>query len=80
MNNRLNKTSKKKSYNKFFDNRIEWMTVEDTAKYLGRSENAIYLLISKGVLTRYKLDRRVYLKRSEIDRQLESSALMGGGL
>lgn len=55
------------------------MTVKDTAKYLGRTENAIRLLIHRGVLTSYKLGRRTYLKTSEIDEQLATSVLLKGG-
>jgi excisionase family DNA binding protein len=64
---------------KLFNNRIKWMTVKDTAKYLGRTENAIRLLIFRGVLTSYKLGRRTYLKLSEIDEQLATSRLINGG-
>lgn len=60
-----------------FNNRIEWMTVKDTAKYLGRTENAIRQLIHRGLLNRYKLGRRVYLRKSEIDANIEQS-LKGG--
>ena len=62
-----------------FDNRIKWMTVKDTAKYLGRTENAIRLLIYRGVLTSYKLGRRTYLKLSEIDALIATSNLIQGG-
>lgn len=62
-----------------FDNRIRWMTVKDAAKYLGRSENAIRLLIYRGVLRPYKLGRRTYLNKSEIDEEIVTSALMRGG-
>ncbi|PIP91034.1 MAG: hypothetical protein COV38_00425 [Bdellovibrionales bacterium CG11_big_fil_rev_8_21_14_0_20_38_13] len=64
---------------RLFNNRIKWMTVKDTAKYLGRTENAIRLLIHRGVLTSYKLGRRTYLKISEIDEQLTTSNLLKGG-
>ena len=54
------------------------MTVKDTAKYLSRTENAIRILISRGTLMSYKLGGRVYLKKTEIDSQLERSNLIGG--
>lgn len=62
-----------------FQNRIKWMTVKDTAKYLGRTENAIRLLIYRGILTSYKLGRRTYLRISEIDAQIATSNLIKGG-
>ena len=61
----------------FFENSI-WMTVKDTATYLSRTENAIRILICRGVLRVYRMGRRVYLKRSEIDTLIESSILNGG--
>ena len=70
-----------KSHNQttLFQNRIKWMTVKDTAKYLGRTENAIRLLIYRGILTSYKLGRRTYLRISEIDAQIATSNLIKGG-
>jgi excisionase family DNA binding protein len=71
-----------KSHNQttLFQNRIKWMTVKDTAKYLGRTENAIRLLIYRGILTSYKLGRRTYLRISEIDEQIATSNLIKGGM
>ncbi len=62
-----------------FENSI-WMTVKGAAKYLGRTENAIRILICRKVLRPYHLgkDRLTYLKRSEIDELIESSVLNGG--
>ena len=62
-----------------FDNQIRWMTVKDTARYLGRTEKAIRHLISRGVLKRYKLGRRTYLSRTDIDETLATSILLKGG-
>jgi excisionase family DNA binding protein len=61
-----------------FENSI-WMTVQDTARYLSRTENAVRILMSRGILRIYRLGRRVYLKRSDIDILLESSVLTNGG-
>lgn len=61
----------------FFENSI-WMTVKDTARYLSRTENAIRILMCRGILKVYHMGRRVYLKRSEIDALIESSLLQGG--
>ena len=54
-----------------------WLTVKQAAIYLSRSENAIRLLIYKGVLSAHRLGGRVYLKKSEIDRILNQSILGG---
>ena len=71
--------NKKINPTKLFNNRIKWMTVKDTAKYLGRTENAIRHLIHRGTLTSYKLGRRTYLRLSEIDTLIATSNLMNGG-
>jgi excisionase family DNA binding protein len=55
-----------------------WMSVKDAARYLSRTENAIRILMCRKVLRIYRLGRRVYLKRSEIDALIESSVLNGG--
>lgn len=70
--------SKKNIDYSFFDNKI-WLTVRDTAHYLSRSENAIYLLIYRKLLKSYKLGCRIYLKRVDIDDLLERSTLFQGG-
>lgn len=62
---------------KIFENLI-WMTVKDTAKYLSRTENAVRILICRGMLRVYRLGRRVYLNRTEIDTLINSSATIGG--
>lgn len=60
-----------------FENSI-WMTVKDAATYLSRTENAIRILICRKILRVYRMGRRVYLKRSEIDLLIESSVMNGG--
>lgn len=61
--NRLNKT---------------WLTTGEAAEYLGRTTNAIWLLVSKGLLTKRKWNRRLYFKRSELDQLLESGFYLRG--
>jgi hypothetical protein len=70
---------------KFFDNLI-WLSTKDAAIYLrkfrvdGRpSEGAIRQLIWRGVLKARKWRRRLYLKRSDLDRILQTSPLTSGG-
>lgn len=77
--NKSGKTRKESCQITLFQNRIKWITVKDTAKYLGRTENAIRLLIYRGVLASYKLGRRTYLKLSEIDSLIATSNLNNGG-
>lgn len=60
------------------ENKI-WLTVKDAANYLSRSENAIYLLIYRKLLKRYRLGTRIYLKKVDIDDLIERSVLLNGG-
>ena len=55
-----------------FDNRI-WLSTDETAQYLGKTKNAIWILLSRGLLIKRKWRRRLYFKKSELDRLLETS-------
>jgi len=50
----------------------KWMTSDEVATYLGRTKNAVWLLVSRGLLVKRKWHGRLYFKRSEIDRLIES--------
>ena len=50
-----------------------WLSTEEAAEYLGKTRNAIWLLVSKGILIKRKWNRRLYFKRTELDHILESS-------
>jgi hypothetical protein len=56
-----------------FNNGITWMTTSDAAHYLGKSKNALWLLVSRGLLIKRKWQGRLYFKKSEIDRMIESA-------
>lgn len=45
----------------------KWLTVEDACVYLNRSKNAIYHLVSKGIIKKRKFAGRLYFKESELD-------------
>lgn len=51
----------------------KWMTSIQAAAYLGKSRNALWLLVSRGLLVKRKWQGRLYFKKSEIDRLLEGS-------
>lgn len=57
-----------------FNNRI-WLSTDEAAQYLGKTRNAIWILLSRGHLIKRKWKRRLYFKRSELDRLLETSYL-----
>ena len=50
-----------------------WLSTDEAALYLGKSKNAIWLLVSKGHLIKRKWNRRLYFKRAELDQILEDS-------
>jgi len=60
-----------------FDNLI-WLGTEEAAKYLRKTTNAIRIAVHRGHLKCYKWRRRLYFKRDELDRLLESSINYGG--
>ena len=55
-----------------FDKKI-WMTIKDAARYLGRTTNAVYIAVYRGHLSKYKWNGKLYFRRSDLDRLLESS-------
>ncbi len=61
----------------FFDNLI-WLTIEETAHYLRRSVNAVRILLSRGVIKRRKFAGKLYFKKYELDRLIETSQFSGG--
>lgn len=48
------------------------MTSDEVAIYLGRTKNAVWLLVSRGLLVKRKWHGRLYFKRSELDRLIET--------
>lgn len=57
-----------------FENQI-WLGTDEAAQYLGKSRNAIWILLSRGLLMKRKWRRRLYFKKSELDRLLENSLI-----
>jgi hypothetical protein len=51
----------------------KWMTSVEAAQYLGKTRNALWLLVSRGLLVKREWQGRLYFKKSEIDRLLEGS-------
>ena len=60
--------------NPLFDNRI-WLSTSEAAKYLGKTQNAIWILVCRGELLKRKWKRRLYFKRTELDHLLETSLI-----
>lgn len=60
-----------------FEN-YKWMTTSEAATYLRKSSNAIRTAVCRGHITARKFKRRLYFKRSELDRLIETSTTVGG--
>lgn len=51
----------------------KWLTTKEAAYYLGKSVNAVWILVSRGMLMRKKWQGRLYFKRSELDHLISTS-------
>jgi excisionase family DNA binding protein len=60
-----------------FDN-LNWMTTSEAATYLRKSSNALRTAVCRGHVTAKKFRRRLYFKRSDLDRLIETSTTIGG--
>jgi hypothetical protein len=60
-----------------FDNRI-WFNSTEAAIFLKKTENAIRIAVCRGSLRSYKWRRRLYFKKSDLDKILNSSINFGG--
>ena len=60
-----------------FDNLV-WMTSAEAAKYLRKSVGALRVMVCRGHVRARKFRRRLYFRKMELDRLLDSSELKGG--
>ena len=59
-----------------FDNLV-WLSSKDAANYLRKTVGALRAAVCRGQIRAYKWQRRLYFKRSELDRLLEGSLMKG---
>ncbi len=59
-------------------NNLKWMTTNEAAAYLRKSSNAIRTAVCRGHIQARKFHRRLYFKRTELDRLIETSTTIGG--
>lgn len=59
-----------------FENLV-WLNSQDAANYLRKTVGALRVMVCRGQLRAYKWKRRLYFKRSELDRLIESSLMRG---
>lgn len=55
-----------------------WMTTNEAATYLRKSTNALRTAVCRGHVSAKKFRRRLYFKRSDLDRLIETSKTIGG--
>ena len=54
--------------------RLTWLDSKEAAKYLRKTANALRIMVFRGYLRPKRFRRRLYFRRIELDRLLESSA------
>ena len=77
MNTMYNKLPESKDSGVLFQN-YKWMTTNEAAAYLRKSTNAIRTAVCRGHIKARKFRRRLYFKRTELDRLIETSTTIGG--
>jgi excisionase family DNA binding protein len=50
-----------------------WLSPESAAELLGCAPKTIYSKLDRGILTRHKLDGRVYVSRRELDQLIREA-------
>ena len=55
--------------------KLTWLNSKEAAKYLRKTANALRIMVFRGYLRPRKFRRRLYFRKLELDRLLESSAL-----
>lgn len=50
----------------------KWLTTEEAVKYIGRTKNALWLMVSRGFIEKRKWHGRLYFKKSELDKLIET--------
>lgn len=53
--------------------KLTWLSSKDAGVYLGKSANAIRIMVHRGHLRPRRLGGRMYFRRTEIDRLIEFS-------
>lgn len=61
----------------FFDNLV-WLNTEEAARYLRKTVNALRIAVYRRHIKARKFKRRLYFKRVELDKLIETSELTGG--
>lgn len=52
---------------------LTWLNSNEAAHYLRKTRNALHIMVYRGYIRPRKFRRRLYFRRVELDRLLESS-------
>ncbi len=50
----------------------KWLSTSEAEAYLGRTRNAIWIMVSRGYIEKRKWHGRLYFKKSELDSLIEN--------
>ena len=79
-NENIGKSERLQKYSdSFFDNLI-WLTSEEAAFYIRKTVGALRTMVSRGQIKCKKWRRRLYFRKDDLDRLLENSTEIVGGL
>ncbi|MBS1960588.1 MAG: helix-turn-helix domain-containing protein [Bdellovibrionales bacterium] len=53
--------------------RLTWMNSKEAARYLRKTRNALHIMVARGYVRARRFRGRLYFRRIELDRLLESS-------
>jgi hypothetical protein len=53
--------------------RLTWLDSKEAAAYLRKTPNALRIMVHRGYIRARRLRRRLYFRKVELDRMLESS-------
>ena len=56
-------------------NCLTWLDSKEAAKYLRKTANALRIMVCRGYIRPRRFRRRLYFRKFELDRLLESSAV-----
>jgi hypothetical protein len=52
---------------------LTWLNSKEAARYLRKTKNALFIMVNRGYIRPRKFRRRLYFRKLELDRLLESS-------
>lgn len=69
--NIINLTTDQESFDPTLE-RLTWLTTKEAAFYLRKTANALQIMVNRGYIRPRRFRRRLYFRKIELDRLLES--------